>query len=777
MRRLRGRTVQVLVAVVAVLGLVAVLAAPAFADTDDAPDGGAEEVPVTGPVVVVGLTGVRWDDVRTLATPGLWDLSRSGALGNVAARSIRSASCPADGWLGVSAGTRLGDLEDPELGCRTLREVRTDGTVPGWADYVLAADEQPYRAEPGRLGARLAEAGTEVLGIGPGAAIALADVDGTVVGQVERTPATSTELYSLVRTALRTSDLVVIDAGSVRDPGRATQPRPERGLQSEAEEPEGDEADTLAGVPEDDLDGVGVILEPTRLEQVRAVDERVETVLRAARSTHATVLVMSLADSGRATLQLAAAHGTAPGGEPYRGLLTSGATRQPGLVQATDLTPTVVGLLGLDRPGDTFDGAPMVPTSGPEGATARIDALEDMAAEARQVTRISGSYLTRLVLTQAVFFVLAALLLTVRTVPAGPPLRPALRTLRVAGLALGAAPVASFLAGLVPWWSAGSPTWAFWAVVLGWVALVTAVALRGPWRHRPLGPAGVVAGVTVLVLLLDAMTGATLVIDSPMGAHRIMAARFYGMSNQAFALLTAASLLVATAVAQPLLERGRRRAATLAVAGIGLVTVVVNGTPGLGSDFGGPPALILGFAILTLAVSGRRVRWRTLLLVGLVAAVVVSGFAVLDWLRPPAERTHLGRFFATVIDGGLWDVVVRKLSVNLRVLTSWRYLVLAIGGVLVTLLVLRGPHPGGRILAGRSPLAGLGQAVPLLGAMVAAVGAALGVGFLVNDSGIVVPATGIAVAVPCLVAAAAQWRLAHPDVDLDDQVTERSGAG
>ena len=81
MRRLRGRTVQVLVAVVAVLGLVAVLAAPAFADADDAPAGTARDEAgqdgvVGGPVVLVGLTGVRWDDVRTLATPGLWDLSR-----------------------------------------------------------------------------------------------------------------------------------------------------------------------------------------------------------------------------------------------------------------------------------------------------------------------------------------------------------------------------------------------------------------------------------------------------------------------------------------------------------------------------------------------------------------------------------------------------------------------------------------------------------------------------------------------------------------------------
>ena len=119
---------------------------------------------------------------------------------------------------------------------------------------------------------------------------------------------------------------------------------------------------------------------------------------------------------------------------------------------------------------------------------------------------------------------------------------------------------------------------------------------------------------------------------------------------------------------------------------------------------------------------------------------------------------------ATVLDGGLWDVVYRKIEVNLRVLTSWRYLVLAIGGVALTALVVTGPHPRrGDLLGKGSPMAGLRTAVPLLKPAVAAIGLALTVGFLINDSGIVVPATGIALAVPCLVAAAAQGRLGAPD--------------
>ena len=170
--------------------------------------------------------------------------------------------------------------------------------------------------------------------------------------------------------------------------------------------------------------------------------------------------------------------------------------------------------------------------------------------------------------------------------------------------------------------------------------------------------------------------------------------------------------------------------------------MVVDGTPGLGSDFGGPPALILAFAMLTIVVSGRKVSWKSLALIALIGVVVVGGFAVLDWLRPPADRTHLGRFFATVLDGGLWDVVGRKISVNLRVLTSWRYLVPAIGGIALTWLVIVGGRPRRGELMGQGPHGRAAQAVPLLRPAVAAIAAALGVGFLMNDSGIVVPATG-----------------------------------
>jgi len=710
----------------------------------------AQAAPTTDkPVVLVGVTGLTWDDVSTLGTPALWSASRTTTVGLVSARSVTTTSCPADGWLAVSTGSWAADLRATDRTCRTLRDPGSSGIVPGWADYLDATAAQPYSARPGALGELLADAGVTATGIGPGAAIALAAPDGTPVG-THVPDWVATDLRSTVRTALTESDLVVVDLGTVRDSGHATVPRPS----SEPSPEPGTEAATDPGP--DEVEPSEALSEPTRAEQVRALDDRLSEVVRAIGVRDATVILVSLADSGRAQLQLGAMWNPAePSATP--GYLTSGSTRQTALVQGTDVAPSLMRALGLTSPAE-FSGAAIRETAGPASASARMAELHSIARHAVYVTRVSAPFTTRLVLTLAVLFVVAAIVLRVRR--SGRATRVGLHALRIVSIVLAAAPVASFLTGLVPWWSSSTPRTAFWFTVGGFILLIAATALLGPWRNTVLGPAGVVAAVTVLTLCIDLSTGSHLVVDSPMGAHRILAARFYGASNQAFALLVAAGVLLAVVVAHELERRGRRRAAVASVIGIGAVILVVDGTPGLGSDFGGPPSILLAFTLLAFAVAHTRVQWRTLLIIAVAGALVVGGLSVLDWMRPPNERTHLGRFVATVLDGGLWQVVYRKLSVNLRVLTSWRYLLVAVAGIGLTTVLLAGPHPRrASWLGAGSPMAGLQEAVPLLRPAVAATGLALFIGFAVNDSGIVVPATGIAVAVPCLVAAAAGWRL------------------
>ncbi|MBX9245441.1 hypothetical protein ICW40_11560, partial [Actinotalea ferrariae] len=346
--------------------------------------------------------------------------------------------------------------------------------------------------------------------------------------------------------------------------------------------------------------------------------------------------------------------------------------------------------------------------------------------------------------------------------------RAVLHTLRTAGVVVGSLPVASILANAVPWWRAGSPAWALTGVTVLIMAVLAAAALLPRWRRPILGPAGVVAGATAVVIAIDIVLGAPLQISAPMGVQPVVAGRFYGFNNTAFSLFAAATLLCAVVLADPLVRAGRRRLAAAVVAVVGLVATVLDGMPGLGSDFGGPPALVPGFAVLALMAAGVRLSW--LRLVGVLGAgvAVVTAFAVLDWLRPADQRTHLGRFVDTVIDGGLGGVIARKLAQNLQNLGGTWLTVLALAGIAVVVLVLLRPlrgvttapdgGPFGWLSAGE-PLSTLGNEAPMLRPGLVALGVTLGIGFAVNDSGIVIPAIGVSVAVPLLIAVCAGWLL------------------
>ena len=90
-----------------VLVLLSVPAQPAVASTLCLPE--------CAPVVVVGVPGLRWDDVGA-QTPTLQRLAREGAVGALSVKAVPAVSCPADGWLTLGAGNRAvaaGIARDP----------------------------------------------------------------------------------------------------------------------------------------------------------------------------------------------------------------------------------------------------------------------------------------------------------------------------------------------------------------------------------------------------------------------------------------------------------------------------------------------------------------------------------------------------------------------------------------------------------------------------------------------------------------------------------------
>ena len=230
----------------------------------------------------------------------------------------------------------------------------------------------------------------------------------------------------------------------------------------------------------------------------------------------------------------------------------------------------------------------------------------------------------------------------------------------------------------------------------------------------------------------------------------VVAGRFYGMGNVTFAIFVTAALLLATALSSLLVRaRGPRLAAALVVL-IGAATVLVDGAPFWGADGGGPPAAIPGFAFLTLSILGIAMTWKRVLAIGLGSAALFFAVALLDWLRAPAERSHLGRFIQAMIDGGALDIVKRKALQNWTILTGNAPLTLLVpAALLFVIYVLARPTSWGSRALQRSF-----QTLPTLRAGLIALVITLTIGFLINDSGTAIPAVGATVAVPLIVAVA-----------------------
>src|SRR5664280_2495671 len=165
-------------------------------------------------------------------------------------------------------------------------------------------------------------------------------------------------------------------------------------------------------------------------------------------------------------------------------------------------------------------------------------------------------------------------------------------------VAATAVPVGTFLANLVPWWRAGLPALALVGSVVVATAALSAGALLGPWRRRLLGPPGAVATITAGVIALDLVTGARLQISSLAGYSPLVAGRFAGIGNAAYGVFAPAVLLAGAAVAGTALAGRSRQVALAITAVLGLVAIVVDGSPAWGSDVGGVLALMPGVAVL-----------------------------------------------------------------------------------------------------------------------------------------------------------------------------------
>lgn len=405
--------------------------------------------------------------------------------------------------------------------------------------------------------------------------------------------------------------------------------------------------------------------------------------------------------------------------------LTSGATKQTGVVVLTDVLPTI--LTSYDTTADgLIPGQPFRGTEHDDPQQLALDRSEAARTVDRATVPALGSW-----------FVPGAIGIVILLVP---PLarRPRLAAVgrALATIAPLALPVGLF-ASLVPWWRADSPALALTGVVWAGSALLSALVLAGPWRRHRVGPVGVSAALVAVLLLGESATGSRFQLSSPLGAQPISGGRFYGLSNHLFGLVLAATLMALLCLFAVVRTR---RARVLWTVGVGAVVAAVCVAPSMGADFGSMLATLPVFGLLALLVSGVRLRLWHVLALGAGGAATVLGVSFLDWLRPAEDRTHLGRFIDELLSGELVSVVVRKLAQNIGMTFGYP----ALGAIMLLALVAS----VALLMPGRlhwRRLEALDAEHPVAHRVRVALVAGTWVGYAVNDTGPVLVAAMVGV--------------------------------
>lgn len=688
--------------------------------------------------VVVALPGVTWADVERVSPPNILEAADNGALGSIAVRTNTSRTSYASGFATIGAGTRVD-------GGRTTGGVVGSSGTPGGLfqqDVIVAgveemrdlADEAGYNARPGALATTLRDASTEnfvfaignsdpgtdppaPLGFGRWALLSAM----TVEGEVEFAATSELILESAdgypygVRTAPETASQAISSALSTDgcsvlfvDPGDLTR---------------ADELATTQGEP----------LREWSDRALLAADGLVGTAADSLGEDDLLIVVTPTSPGWDVETHLGVAIASGPG-FPAGSMLTSGSTRAPDLVTLPDIAPTILAHLKVAQPPEML-GRPFV--SGPGGEGDRVGRMVALNAESVYSHGIQADIATGYVVFQVFMCALIVLLLRregkrSRYLEEHPLVR---RCLEWGALAVVSFPLAVYLSSPLP---------AHQLQLIGLVPAMIAidlavVALSSLLIAEPLDRLMTVALATVAVMFFDLALGWQLQFNAVFGHDPIVAGRFAGLGNNAFAVLGACTIIAAALMVHR--WQGRRWVMP-AIGGLFALVVVADGAPQLGSDVGGVLALVPTMAVTFILLLGRRPSWRVLVIGAVVAVGVLGIFLAVDLSRPAESQTHLGSFFTDIRERGagvFFDTIERKARTNLRVFTStiWTYLVPPALAVIAYLLFR--PSGSWRRFAAEYPKLRAG----LIGGLVLGV-----LGFAVNDSGIVVPAMILSFLVP-----------------------------
>lgn len=385
------------------------------------------------------------------------------------------------------------------------------------------------------------------------------------------------------------------------------------------------------------------------------------------------------------------------------GLLSSPTTRTPGLVANTDITPTILHILGVGIPA-VMSGRAMqsLPFGGGvearQGLVSRLDYITTLNANAQ--IRVAAP------LSALCFVLVLCVVLATNRCARNPGAKRWARRLLPGVLFTLNLPASMLLATLrIP------PT--LWEYGLRIIACMAALTLLDHVFARLLRvPPPLMCSLFSLVLIvLDLLSGGLLLKDSLLSAYPLSGIRYYGIGNEYLGAAMGYALLCGFLWRQrgggeeQKRKRGEEETGNSKVKAsdeggrVGFWVIVgwialafVMGWPGLGANAGSLIVTGTGFGVGMWMLSGQRFSV-SLALACLLAGIGLSfAFGALDAHFAGAQASHAGNVLNAGASGRgagyLIEIMARKVGMNLRLLVS-PFFVAGAGLVAVVALLMR----------------------------------------------------------------------------------------
>ena len=417
------------------------------------------------------------------------------------------------------------------------------------------------------------------------------------------------------------------------------------------------------------------------------------------------------------------------------GLLTSPTTRTSGLIANVDIAPTLLQIFHAPIP-HTMVGRPLSVIEKERTAEERMAVVErkEFVSALNQAVMTWG--LVPLTVICLLLIVVGMTLRRTRGVQASRRFAWAIVTLQSLTAATLLAPI------LIP------PTAEEYTLrVAAWMGVLTVVSYLLARAMRASPPVGASA-LLIVVLLADICLGQPLQKDALLCSDAVSGLRYYGIGNEYLGPLLAAALsglfclLDDRRLRFPPDAGGRKLRALIAA--VWVVLMIVVGWPGWGANAGSLACTGAGFGVGLALLFGRRVTFGLASVCVGFGLALAFGFGALDAARSGGASSHFGAALQASAGGRgpgyLAEIVVRKIGMNLRLLISPPFWVLAALALL--------PLAAGNALVGaplRRAMARRPWSVQGMKATLATLIAAL----LFKDSGVITAAGLFAVSCAC----------------------------